>query len=136
MGFTENGRSVTLPCLRNFGDQPANGPNNRYDRPLITRVSRCGTDIGGAPSGGAPYTLAWCAAARTGLPVRNHCPPTGKPPNPLASSMPDFCSSGSAPPPAPTKTNFALSLRLCLVRRLVTFSVQLPSDSLCRSRTS
>ena len=43
--------------------------------------------------------------------------------------MPDFCSSGSAPPPAPTKTNFALILRVSPVRRLRIFTVQLPSDS-------
>ena len=57
-GFTDNGRSVNLPALRNFGDQPANGPNSSQSLPLITRVSRCGMDIGGAPNGGSPYTLA------------------------------------------------------------------------------
>ena len=56
-GLTDSGRSVTLPCLRNFGDQPANGPNSSHDLPLITRVSRCGTDIGGAPSGGSAVHL-------------------------------------------------------------------------------
>ena len=71
---------------------------------------RC-TQIGGAPSGGLPYTLARCAAASTGLAVRRNRPPTGNPPNPLTSGMPDFCSSGSAPPPAPTNTNLAFSLR-------------------------
>ena len=53
-GFTDSGRSVTLPFLRNFGDQPANGPNSSQSFPLITRVSRCGMDIGGAPIGGSP----------------------------------------------------------------------------------
>ncbi len=111
-GLTDSGRSVTLPALRNFGDQPANGPNSSQSCPLITRVSRCGIDIGGAPSGGSPYTLAWWPPVSSGLLVRSNSPLTGKPPKPLASVMPDFCSSGSAPPPAPTNTNLALQLAL------------------------
>ena len=39
------------PCLRNFGLNVANGPNSRLVSPSTTRVSRCGTDIGGAPTG-------------------------------------------------------------------------------------
>ena len=107
LGVTESGRSVTLPCLRNLGDHPANGPNNSHDLLLTIRVSKWAADIGGAPGAGTPYTLARCAAGSTGLPVRRNRPPTGKPPKPLASLMPDFCSSGSASPPAPTKTNLA-----------------------------
>src|SRR5699024_12158022 len=38
---------------------------------------------------------------------RNHCPEIGNPPKPRISSIPDFCSSGSAYPPPPTKTNGA-----------------------------
>jgi hypothetical protein len=47
------GRSNIEPCFRNFGFRPANGPNRSDVLPSITRVSRCGTDIGGAP------TAAW-----------------------------------------------------------------------------
>ena len=43
----------------------------------------------------------------SGLVQRKNWPETGKPPKPLISLMPDFCSSGRAPPPAPTKTNTA-----------------------------
>ena len=106
----------------------ANGPNSSHDLPLITRVSRCDPAIGGAPGGGLPYTLARCAAVKAGLSVRRNAPPTGKPPNPFASRIPDFCSSRTAPPPAPTNTNFAFSLRLSPVRRLTIDSVQLLSD--------
>ncbi len=53
-GLIEAGRSVILPLLRNFGDHPAYGPNSRPGLWLMTRVSRCGTDIGGAPTAACP----------------------------------------------------------------------------------
>ena len=39
-------------------DTPAKGPNSNDRSPLMKRVSRCGTDIGGAPTLALPYTLA------------------------------------------------------------------------------
>ncbi len=57
---------------------PRTDPNSSQDLPLITRVSRCGTDIGGAPNGGSPYTLAWWPAVSAWLLVRRNAPPTGE----------------------------------------------------------
>ena len=135
-GLTDRGRSVILPCFKNFGDQCPNGPNTSHGLPLITRLSRCVPAMGGAPADGRLYTLAWCAAVRARRSARRNAPPTGKPPKPLASRIPDFCSSGTAPPPAPMNTNFAFTFRFSSVRRLTIVTVQLPSDSLRRSRTS
>ena len=55
---TERGRSSSEPCLRNLVLKPAKGPNSNDRSPLMKRVSRCGTDIGGAPTLALPYTLA------------------------------------------------------------------------------
>ena len=137
MGLTDNGRSVTLPCLRNFGDQPANGPNSSHDRPLITRVSRCGTDIGGAPSGGRPYTLAWCAAASSGLPVRRNCAADREAAEALGLLDARLLQQRQRTAARADEDELGVDLaRRAPVRRLWTFTVQLPSDSLCRSRTS
>ena len=38
------------PVFRNLGLNVANGPNSSEVSPSTTRVSRCGTDIGGAPT--------------------------------------------------------------------------------------
>ena len=51
---TEPGRSHQLPFFRNLGLKPAYGPNSREVSPSTTRVSRCGTDIGGAPTAALP----------------------------------------------------------------------------------
>jgi hypothetical protein len=53
-GRIENGRSNQVLVFRNFGVKPANGPNSNAVSPLTTRVSRCGTDIGGAPTAALP----------------------------------------------------------------------------------
>ncbi|MNN41794.1 hypothetical protein D3C81_1559340 [compost metagenome] len=50
---TDSGRSISEPCLRNLVVKPAYGPNSSEVLPSTTRVSRCGTDMGGAP------TAAW-----------------------------------------------------------------------------
>jgi hypothetical protein len=50
--------------------------------------------------------------------------------------MPDFCSSGKASPPAPTKMNLVLMVRLAPVRRLRTLTSHLPSDCWDRLSTS
>src|SRR5699024_9278215 len=132
---TLEGRSRKLPLLRNLGVQPANGPNSRPFFPLITRVSRCGTDIGGAPTDAWLYTLAWCSSTSSSLVHRSHCPPTGNPPIPLISGIPDFCSRCRAPPPAPTNTNLASTVRSSPVCRLDTVSRQEPSELRSRSLT-
>ncbi|MNW06649.1 hypothetical protein D3C71_2030900 [compost metagenome] len=49
-GLTEVTKSNIEPVLRNFGEKPANGPNNNDFLLSINLVSKCGTDIGGAPS--------------------------------------------------------------------------------------
>ncbi|MNP45288.1 hypothetical protein D3C76_1392000 [compost metagenome] len=48
-----------------------------------------------------------CCMATVGFSVTRNEPPTGKPAYSLASGMPDFCSSFSAPPPAPMNRNLA-----------------------------
>ncbi len=50
---TDLGRSSNEPCLRNLVVNPAYGPNSSDFLPSTTRVSKCGTDIGGEP------TAAW-----------------------------------------------------------------------------
>src|SRR3546814_2493772 len=60
----------------------------------------------------------------SGLVHRRKAPLTGKPPKPLASLMPDFCSRCRAPPPAPTNTKRERTVRFSPVRRLVTLTVQ------------
>ncbi|MNI70933.1 hypothetical protein D3C73_1267740 [compost metagenome] len=58
LGFTDVIRSNIEPNFRNLGEKPANGPKNSSSFLSMTRVSRCGTDMGGAPSAAFPYTLA------------------------------------------------------------------------------
>src|SRR5215207_986247 len=107
LGRTWATRSSIEPFLRNFGLKVAKGPNSREVSPSTTRVSRCGTDMGGAPTEACEYTFAWCLDTRAGFVVFSHCPPIGKTPYPLISGMPDFCSSLIAQPPAPTNTKRA-----------------------------
>ena len=73
-------RSHQWPRLRNFGVKVANGPNSSEVSPSTTRVSRCGTDIGGAPTAACEYTFALCCATRVGFEVISHCPPIGNTP--------------------------------------------------------
>ena len=47
-------RSRQDPVFRNLGVNPAYGPNSRLALPSTTRVSRCGTDIGGEPTAALP----------------------------------------------------------------------------------
>src|SRR5690554_7239604 len=54
VGRTEPNRSNTEPCFRKRVVKPANGPNSSAGSPLMIRVSRCGTDMGGAPIGALP----------------------------------------------------------------------------------
>ncbi|SKW28237.1 Uncharacterised protein [Mycobacteroides abscessus subsp. abscessus] len=54
----------------------------------------------------------------------------------MASGIPAFCSSPRAPPPAPTKTNFAFSLRFSPVRPLTSLRSHPPSLSRLMLRTS
>src|SRR5690606_5704204 len=50
LGFTEHIKSIFEPDFKNFGEKPANGPNSNDFLLSINLVSRCGTDIGGAPT--------------------------------------------------------------------------------------
>ncbi len=68
------------PVLRNFGLNVANGPKRSDASPSTTRVSRCGTDMGGAPTDACEYTLALCWATTAGLDVLRNCPPIGNTP--------------------------------------------------------
>src|SRR5699024_12134870 len=106
-GLTDSSRSVQRPVLRNFGDQPAYGPNISERSPATKRVSRWGTLIGGAPTAALPYPFASWRAMTSGSVQRSHWPEIGKPPKPRLSSIPDFCRRGSAQPPAPTQTDDA-----------------------------
>ncbi|MCY1175640.1 hypothetical protein D9M73_158840 [compost metagenome] len=47
-------RSRYEPSFRNLVLKVANGPNRITRLPSSTRVSRCGTDIGGAPTEALP----------------------------------------------------------------------------------
>ena len=118
-GLIDRGRSVTWPCLRNFGDQPAYGPNSSHGLPLMMRVSRCGTDIGGAPDGGLAVHLGpvprrrapgwWCAG-------------TGRRPGSRRSPWPPGCRTSAAAAarrrPRRRRRTCALTLRASPVRRL------------------
>src|SRR5699024_11438625 len=66
-GLTELIKSIFDPVFKNFGENPAKGPNNNVSFPSITRVSKCGTDIGVAPTAALPYTLAWWSFSLSGL---------------------------------------------------------------------
>src|SRR5699024_11724124 len=55
-GRRDLNRSRKEPDFRNFGVQPAYGPKSSPFLPSITRVSRCGTDIGGAPTRSEEHT--------------------------------------------------------------------------------
>ena len=68
------------PRWPDFGLKVANGPNSSDAWPSTTRVSRCGTDIGGAPTDACEYTLALCWATSAGSLVLRNCPPIGKTP--------------------------------------------------------
>ncbi|MNV80360.1 hypothetical protein D3C71_1739580 [compost metagenome] len=57
-GFTEVIKSNIEPVFKNFGEKPANGPNSNDFLLSINLVSKCGTDIGGAPTLALPYTFA------------------------------------------------------------------------------
>src|SRR5699024_5031682 len=91
------------------------------------RVSKCGTDIGGAPTEALPYTLALCCSVTSGLLHTKNTPLTGKPPTFLLSGIPVFCNNGNAPPPAPIKTNFAVCYSIVPASKLRTFTSQVPS---------
>ena len=56
--LTEASRSKNEPSFKNLVVKPAYGPNSNAGSPLMMRVSKCGTDIGGAPIAAFPYTLA------------------------------------------------------------------------------
>ena len=84
---------------------PAYGPKSKAFLPSMIRVSRCGTDIGGAQRAAFPYTFAACCSMMEGLLQISRCPLTGKPPNHFHSTICDFWRSGSAHPHAPMKTN-------------------------------
>src|SRR5690348_5370196 len=49
-GRTEAKRSPSDPCLRNLVEKPAYGPKSSERFPSTKRESKCGTDIGGAPT--------------------------------------------------------------------------------------
>src|SRR5689334_25387645 len=62
------------PFLRNFGLNVANGPNSSEASPSTTRVSRCGTDMGGAPTDACDDTLGLFCCSRAGVVVLSLVP--------------------------------------------------------------
>src|SRR5699024_11004978 len=90
-GSTDSNMSIFEPVFQNVDENPANGPNNNVFLLSIYRVSRCGTDIGGAPTAALPYTLASCCSTTSGLLHTKNSPLTGKPPICLLSGIPVFC---------------------------------------------
>src|SRR5690625_1421037 len=79
-GFTDLIKSKLEPFFRNLGEKPAKGPKNNASFPSINRVSKCGTDIGGAPTAALPYTFAICSLTTSGFLQTKNKPLTGKPP--------------------------------------------------------
>jgi len=71
-------------------DDPGIEMGNRHRRRAVRRHA---VDLGGVPLGDR------------GLSQRSQMPLTGNPAKPWPSGIPDSCSKGSAPPPAPRKTN-------------------------------
>src|SRR5699024_4460259 len=134
-GRMDLGRSRMEPVFRKLVENPAYGPNMSDRRPSTNLVSRCGTDIGGAPTAAWPYTLAWCCSMTSGLVERKNCPDMGNPLKPFASGMPEDWRSSRAPPPAPMNTNRALVVNLRLLIRSLTVMFQLPSVSRLRAVT-
>src|SRR5690606_2308047 len=57
-GLTDVIKSNMEPVFKNLGEKPANGPKSNDFLLSINLVSRCGTDIGGAPTAAFPYTFA------------------------------------------------------------------------------
>lgn len=110
----DNGKSSNDHDLRNLVVKPAYGPNNNFFFPCIIRVSKCGTDIGGAHNAAFPYTFASCCAIISGFSHTNHWPLTGNQPYCFASAIPAFCNNGNAHHPAPTKTKSAC-ICLCVL---------------------
>src|SRR5699024_3966772 len=90
------------------------------------RVSKCGTDIGGAPTEALPYTLALCCSVTSGLLHTKNTPLTGKPPTVLLSGIPVFCNNRYAPPPAPIKTNLAVLYSILPFAKVRTFTYHAP----------
>src|SRR5699024_18872 len=50
LGLTDSIKSKFEPVFKNLGENPAKGPNNNVRLPSMYLVSKCGTDIGGAPT--------------------------------------------------------------------------------------
>ena len=54
LALTDFIKSSLEPCFKNLVVKPAKGPNNKARWPLMMRVSKCGTDMGGAPMAALP----------------------------------------------------------------------------------
>merc|ERR1719443_1916561 len=94
-GRKEQNQSRSDPVLRKRGEKPAYGPKRTISLPPMMRESKCGTDMGGAPTAASPYTLALCSLAMSFFWHTKNCPEMGKAPKPFASGMPDFIKRGS-----------------------------------------
>src|SRR5699024_10153758 len=135
-GLTDPIRSIFEPVFKNFGEKPANGPKNKHSSPSINRVSKCGTDIGGAPTAALPYTFAVCFSTTSGFLATRNSPLTGNPPTCLLCGIFVFCNKGNAPPPAPINTCFAVCYSIAPSRLLRTFTSHTPSATCFKSSTS
>ncbi len=129
-------RSMYEPFFRNFVENVANGPNRMIRLPSMTRVSRCGTDIGGEPTEALPYAFARWRFTTSGFSVTRNEPPTGKAAKSRASGMPEACSRRNAPPPAPMKRNFVSTSCRSPDFRLTYDTRHVPSSLRLMSRTS
>mmetsp|Transcript_17539 Transcript_17539/g.52776 ORF Transcript_17539/g.52776 Transcript_17539/m.52776 type:complete len:275 (+) Transcript_17539:571-1395(+) len=135
--FTDLTRSSREPVFRYLGLKPAKGPKSSMCLPLMMRLSRCGTDMGGAPMAALPYTLFGCFSTTSGFWHTRNSPLMGKPMKPLISGMPDFCSISRAQPPAPTNTNLARTFWVLAPRSFfLMVRSHLPSASFFRPVTA
>lgn len=126
-GLTERARSLRRPCLRNLGDQPANGPKSSQGFLLMIRRSRCGAVIAGAPGAGNPYTFGPMRGGERWVAAAQKLPTDREPAEALHLFDARLLQQRQRMAPAPTNTNFALSFWFSPPRRLRIVNVQLPS---------
>src|SRR5699024_5267737 len=125
-GRIDFGRSKKELLFKKLVEKPANGPNMSDRRPSTKRVSRCGTDIGGAPTAAWPYTLAWCWSVISALVECKFCPELGDLLTSVTSELPEDCTWSSAPPSAPIASNRALVVSSRRFSRSLTVTPQRP----------
>ena len=65
--LTDLERSVSKPASKRFGLKTTKGPHKTMCLSLLTRMSTCGIDIGGAPMVDSPLGLEGCSSPTYGF---------------------------------------------------------------------